>query len=324
MASDRGEYTKGDARMRRLVTGALAVAWLLTAGRAVANPGAEVTAGKGEISGLVVDSAGQAISAFTVEALAEPSPPRRVEVTQVGDRHGTFRLAVPAGTYVLSIQAWGYRRKLSWPIAVKGGERAAAGRLVLEPGGVVHGIVTDGDGRPIAGAGVGAVAGAAPQRSVTVAASSDEAGRFELRDVKPGAAMVAALHERYASSTPVEITVDPRAGNGPIALILTPGGRIEGVVRGRHGASAKRVLARDALGGRREAPLREDGTFTLEHVTPGANRLELFVDQAGAQSLHSETVTVREGETASPSIVFAQVALPYLRATLDEIQRRRS
>ncbi|MFV2073711.1 MAG: carboxypeptidase regulatory-like domain-containing protein [Thermoanaerobaculales bacterium] len=83
----------------------------------------------------------------------------------------------------------------------------------------VNGTVVDPDGLPVAGALVQASAGDGIQE---VSGFTDADGRFSLRGLEPGRAVLRASHTSFAPSQPAELELGDGRSEGPVVLELLP------------------------------------------------------------------------------------------------------
>ncbi|HMF09736.1 MAG TPA: carboxypeptidase-like regulatory domain-containing protein, partial [Thermoanaerobaculia bacterium] len=129
-----------------------------------------------KVAGSVVDESGRPISGARViargsEVLSGNDAVSFSETRTLSD--GTFSMPdAPPGPRVLTAIAAGYVRSPRIQIEARADER-----LVLRPGGTIHGVLRDASGQAVAGAIV--VAG-------ELAAQTDSAGRFEISGAAPG------------------------------------------------------------------------------------------------------------------------------------------
>jgi hypothetical protein len=224
----------------------------------------------------VTDAAGKPVEGAFVVALPVRGAYRasgelateRVRTTVTG-REGKAKLeALPPGPWNVGVHAAGFveqslKRVASGPLAVR-----------LERGGVVTGVVRDGDGkRAVAGARV-EVAGTAPlpstwshdpARNETV---TDAAGRFRLEGIGRSPVRIAARARGFGRAERTDVR-----GGTSVEIFLFPGASISGVVRddaGRPVAGAE-VRAEGDESWTAPPPERSDarGEFHLDGVVPG-------------------------------------------------------
>ena len=272
----------------------------------------------GEIGGRVVDADGRPVAEARVRA--EPadasSRPRGRVLGSVEDEEGRFLLRdVAAGSWILRAETRG-RGEASRPgVRVVAGRTTDAGTLVLDRGGVIRGTVVDTDGSGIPGATVQAERDLR-SRGGRLQARSESGGRFELPGVPPGRFAVFASHPAFASSEPVVAEVEPEAEPEAVRLVLPRGGRIEGQAFHRDGRAflEGRIMTSGlgpALrGAGSDAPIGDDGWFSIDHLPPGRTQVNLMawtpsspmVSGPSANILTgvaSRDVEVRDDETAT-------------------------
>lgn len=149
---------------------------------------------------------------------------------------------------------------------------APAGRIrrdfVLAPEAVLAGRVLSTDGSPIASARVALdltkpEASVSPERGVSIAAVTDDQGRFRITGIPTGKYRVAAASSRSVVA-PVAVTLD--AGDSrDIELRATS----TGIVRGRVIARGRPVAGVTVAAGNEAAISQTDGSFVLARVPVG-------------------------------------------------------
>jgi protocatechuate 3,4-dioxygenase beta subunit len=278
----------------------------------------------GTVTGLVVDEAGRPVESFQADA----SPTRREQGGMVmragglmdnsgGD--GRFTLYdLAAGEYVVEVSAPERGRAVVSAVKVTAGGSTDVGRLTLTAGGIVRGQVVDAAGSPIPGATVAVSAGErfwGPDRSTGM---TDGTGAFEVRGVNPGIVTASATHPSFAAGEVTGLEVDP-ARPAEARIVLTQGGRIEGVARRRGNlpVAGATVQALSERANRR--PLQEpthavtaaDGSFWMDHVPPGRMRVTLMAREGASTwtSSQSREVEVQEGQTASVEFLSREIAV---------------
>jgi protocatechuate 3,4-dioxygenase beta subunit len=271
----------------------------------------------GSISGAVVDDTGRPVESFRVNA----SPARREADAPgtmiMGPRNkigngtdGRFLIEdLAEGTYVVAASAPGQSSANVSGVKVSAGSTTDAGTIRLSAGGTVRGMVADAAGTPVAGAVItvrgpgrdyGSI-GASPQ------GVSDPAGAFEVTGVPPATVEVSASHPNYAEGRVSGIDVDPAKGPAEARIVLSQGGRIEGVVRRRDGTAIggayvnvtpQRRGGGFSYGGPGILVTTADGGFVAEHIPAGRVTVTLMTRSGNSYtSAQSNDVDVREGET---------------------------
>jgi protocatechuate 3,4-dioxygenase beta subunit len=274
----------------------------------------------GKIVGTVVDESGRPLP--DCRAVARPAERQGGELvlpnlTDVVSTGGRFEITgVRAGTFVVQIQAADHIDKSVSDVRVTAGATTDVGKVVLSAGGVVQGLVTDSGSAPVAGARVTVqkarttMYGGGPQNQE---ATTDGAGRFEIRGLPLGTAQLKAEHRRYAPSAPVEVSVDPAAGPAEARITLVQGGTLQGSARRRDGkpvsgAMVHMISSVSGFGAAMGAAVREDGSFLIEHVTPGKADVALLTGAAGRyNSVLSKEVDIRDGETTTIELTLMDV-----------------
>ena len=275
----------------------------------------------GSITGTVVDAAGRAVETFEVLALPGEGVrqmPRRRSFTDEGGRF-TLDEIPGAGTYSVQVSARDSGRQVVRGVKVTDGQVTDVGRITLAAAGTVRGVVVDASSAPVAGATVEALgsermAMAGPMRDEV---TTDAAGRFELRGLAPGRAVIVARHPEFAEGRSAPLEVDP-ARAAETAITLTRGGRIAGTLRRRNGAPFDGGVVVRSLGRPMSfAPAAThfpaaDGSFVIDRVAPG--RVAVMATSrdggiGGTGSSAMKEVEVREGETARVDLVWRDILL---------------
>jgi protocatechuate 3,4-dioxygenase beta subunit len=270
-----------------------------------------LTAG-GSVSGLVVEDGDRPIDAYRVVASAGKArgPWEGRSEKSVGSADGRFVLEdLTEDTYVLQVVVPDRAPATVAGVRVVPGKTTDAGVIRVPRGGIVRGTVVDSSGDPVNGAMVKAfgVTQDAMEWRDELQALSEPSGSFEIRGVPEGPRQLVASHPDYATG---DVMVDVAAAKGPVEsrIVLTQGGRIEGVARKRDGTPLAGLMlnvysaSRMRTGGMRPNTVtRADGGFTIEHVLPGPTYVNLMANMGGGRmvSMLSKQVEIREGETAS-------------------------
>lgn len=250
--------------------------------------------------GIVVDSAGRPIAGADVvlDGLGSPTPV--TIATSAAD--GTFTVRDMAPYVMLGARAPGYAAsRMQLPLATVGGV-AEMRLLLVDPGGVVQGMVTDSAGVPVPGAvvrvgdaelpgivsSVGMAAVAQPVRT-----GAD--GRFRALGIAPGSQPV-TVRAKGLPPWRGECFVNADATTS-LAVVLGQGVTCTGIVRAADGAPA--AGAAIATGDHKTFTLTRtksgaDGSFTLAGLPPGTIELRVVHDELG-----KATVTVHGEAGAS-------------------------
>ena len=148
-------------------------------------------------------------------------------------------------------------------VAVAAGGVRDLGRIRLAQGGAVRGTVQDAAGNAVVGAIVEA---RGPERSMysandTHETATDAAGGFQMRGLPLGTTVVVARHPEFAEGRSAPVEVEP-GRTAETSVVLSRGGRIEGVVRRRGGAGLPDALvhvrSRESFASFSAAPTHHD------------------------------------------------------------------
>jgi len=190
-------------------------------------------------------------------------------------------------------------------IEVPAGGTVEGVTLTVPPAnGVVSGRVLAADGEtPLAGASVSVYN--EWNYGSRLQTKTDEAGRYTLSGISPGSYTVSAQAEGRATQLVYEVALGetPREG---LDFRLPVGGTVTGRVTKPDGAAIADAWVKTYPGGDWNVPLapglsygwtgaKADGTYTLEHLAPGA--YTLYAWAPGWAEAQKENVVVREGET---------------------------
>ena len=272
----------------------------------------------GSITGTVVDASGRAVETFEVTAMPGEGVrqmPRRRPFTDEGGRF-TLDEIPGAGTYSLQVTTRGSGRQVVPGVKVADGAVTDVGRITLAAAGTVRGVVVDASSAPVAGTTMDALGSErvmAGQMRDEV--TTDAAGRFELRGLAPGRAVIVARHPEYAEARSAPVEVDPvRAAE--TAITLTRGGRIAGTLKRRNGAPFDGGVVVRSLGRPMAfAPAAvhcpaADGSFVIDRVAPGRVAVLATSRDGGIGGTNAmKEVEVREGETARVDLVWRDILL---------------
>ncbi len=269
----------------------------------------------GTVTGAVVDGKGQPVSGAMVRAAADAREMDAPPMGLTSDGDGRFTLYdVRPGLYVVEARAAGHPPGNVSDVRVTAGATTDVGTLRLRSGGVLQGTVKDAAAEPIAGASVRVEADSYGPGLQT---QTDAAGAFQISGLSAGRVDVVAQHPSYAPARLTGVTIDPGGRPAEAAVVMTQGGRVEGVVRRRGGQpfSAGRVVvvSRRELRGldpRIGQPIREDGSFVLEHVAPGPSWLSVLSADAvrgGAFGGAFSSVLRRELEVVDGETSFVEL-----------------
>ena len=275
------------------------------------------------LAGRVVDDKGKPIANARVVATSasEPLPvvdPRRDGVVTGAD--GAFSLAsVAAGTWRLTATAGAgeYAPTTSSPITVDGEHARTGIELRLAAGAVVHGIVKDKAGVPVAAADVSVVVqGYVPWRARRQA-FTDASGKFTIGGLAQRAFDVVAWHDSGASAiVPADLGAKRELD---VVLTLEIGGAISGTVvdkRGQPIGDAQVIAEPDWSGGTadraawsvrgvQEAVSDQAGAFRFAGMPDGSYRV-----RAARPGASEATLALSPGVVTKPSATPIKIVVP--------------
>ena len=276
----------------------------------------------GTVVGAVVDGKGQPVSGAMVRAAAETREMDAPPMGLTSDGDGRFSLYdVRPGRYVVDARAAGHPPGNVSGVRVSAGATTDVGTLRLRSGGVLQGTVTDSTNDPISGASVRVETDSFGPGLQT---QTDGAGAFQIAGLSAGRVDVVAQHPAYAPARLSGVTIDTEGRPAEAAVVMTRGGRVEGVVRRRGGQPFSdgrvMVVSRREMRGfdpRSAQPIREDGSFVLEHVPPGPSWLSVLSADAtrsgafggGFQTVIQRELEVVDGETTVVDVQTREVLL---------------
>lgn len=274
--------------------------------------------------GLVVDEAERRLSGAIVtlapELVLGPDAPRLAlsqpgrELVGRSDESGRFEISeLAAGLYQLKVVRPGFA-----PASVPGLELPAGegevelGTVVLSPGALVEGYVTDRSGNALEGAEVRRVELSAsvvygPDRDPP-AAISDAAGYFRLVDLRAGDSIL--LHFRRAGFAPAHLRDVPVPTLEPLSVSLEPSARIVGRVidgEGRAVPGAHVRLLQAGIDPRllvlpsEPGTTDEQGRFEIADLPSGRHLLSVFAQ--GFRSAGPDPVEVPSGGEVSLEVI---------------------
>jgi len=281
------------------------------------------------IEGRIVDADGAPVEEAIVFAEETGSARKgRLFHARADEGEGAFAIRdIGAGTYSLEANAQSRGQATLAGVRVAPGRIVDVGRIALARGGVVRGVVVDGEGVGIPGATVGARVDANRWRSGQPQTQSGSGGAFELRGVPIGPVRVNAMHPAYAPGREAMTTVDGETDPAPMRLVLLRGGRLEGraLYRDGRGFSGGRVNyysleAEGARSGVEMAPIEDNGAFVVDHVPPGRGVVSLMAFTPSSPmmsgpmdniltSVASREVDVQDGETTTLELLLRDVVM---------------
>ncbi|MGW5385197.1 MSCRAMM family protein [Nocardia sp. NPDC003963] len=235
-------------------------------GRNGANTSADTApqpSGSGSVLfGRVYDGRAIAIAGATLTLI---SPAGQQLSRALSGQDGFYELAAPApGSYVLIASAEGRRPDAS--TAILGSNPVSYDVTLTTLAGLVGTVLRTGDGTPVSGATVTALD---MRGEVLAAAESDSAGGFDLTGLPEGEFTVAVSAFGYHPAA-VSAQVSSR-DTAPLEVLLRPGVRVGGVVRGGGRPLAEaRVTLTDALGNVIETQeTGADGSYVFGNLDEG-------------------------------------------------------
>jgi protocatechuate 3,4-dioxygenase beta subunit len=282
----------------------------------------------GVIAGRVVDENGAPINDARVNAERSSDSPgsQRFAGARADEGDGGFSLRdLAAGTWALAVRATGHGEASLSAVKVAAGRTVNVGTIVLGHGGVVRGSVVTTDGSGVPGATVG-VEREANRRRRLGETLTDSSGAFEIQGVPSGLMRVIARHPSFAEGAPVVTDVDPEKEPTSVRIVLVRGGNLEGRVLHRDGRpfTGGRVSARAAdiraTAQWAMAPIAGDGSFSMEHLSPGRTTVTAMAFTPSSPLLlgggenvltgvASREVDVRDGETSPVELALRDVVV---------------
>ena len=226
------------------------------------------------------------------------------QATSDADGKFTLRELVP-GRHLLTASRDGYTQPRA--VVARAGEEPV---IELARGGSLAGVVREaGTGSPLAPFRVEVRRGGRGWKLLVGAATVvDATGRFEIRDLPPGAVVVTASAPGHLPSGELETTIPEHPGVAEVELRLGQGGRISGRVTDRT-TGQPLPAARIALEGDGGSPpslldpgasalTGADGTFLLTGIPPRTVSLHVAADGHHARIVTG--IDVPDGGTAGP------------------------
>jgi beta-lactamase regulating signal transducer with metallopeptidase domain len=183
--------------------------------------------------------------------------------------------------YLLEAWADGHAKMSRW-VNLESGEDAEEA-FALEPGGDLKGLVSDPDGKPLAGVGLGfRLKGVGAQHDYV---ETDATGRYRIAHLPRGATLTVSGSRRDYSSKDVDIMLSQASGRLDLTLEPMPdGGSIVGIVRDHRGApiaGAELVNQGRSTAQNRETKTGADGRFRLDNLFEGSTGKEVLVRAKG-------------------------------------------
>lgn len=225
------------------------------------------------VRGIVVDADGRHVEGadvFVMQGGFPPTPSR--EFWARSDDEGRFEVAgLPAGSVGLHVDHPAYSKGTFEAVAAPR-EKAAVVRVVVTPGAILEGTVTDADGNPVVGQQVTAMPEGSYMESVATWTSADGRYRLAPLDAKRWSIGVGPLGAPSASES---VNLVGGATNTVNLTLPATTGILTGLVRlgGAPAVGAEVVVsdARDIGSGR--AVTDEEGRFRVEGLALGPVRV---------------------------------------------------
>lgn len=274
----------------------------------------------GVLHGTVVDEKGSPVEQFRVTAQIHGRRFGNPLLSEwIVSAQGEFTLNdVTDGTHTLTVQAPGFAPGRISPVQVSQGSRVELGRIKLPKGGALEGFVVDMLDRPVSGASIHLVSQLSDVSGAgTTTATSDRDGRFELLGIPGGTSDVLVEHPDFAEQWVRGLKVDSGGARTEARVVLSPGGRLEGRIRGRDGAgvvgASIEVMSPNHawLGPAKTAFSDKDGFYRLEKLPAGRAQVSLRRHTSSSVSLTGNTkeAYIREGETTELDIDLGEVLM---------------
>ncbi len=235
------------------------------------------------------------------------------------DGQGRFKIAdLAAGRYDLAVRATGFAPLRIPGLQVEeGGGEVDFGTVVLVPGAIIEGQVTDPDGKEIAEAELVATLPTnrlnfGSSTDPVAKAATDDKGRFFLGDLAPEQMLTLSAYKKGYGVTVVNSLRPPT--EEPVVIVLQPAGRLVGLVVDRNGSPIEGAnisaspqadsMISQMLRGPGQFPRTrsdEDGRFVLEEVDPAP--LQLNVRASSYQTKNITGIEVAPGKEREIEIV---------------------
>jgi uncharacterized GH25 family protein len=204
----------------------------------------------------------------------------------ITDDAGAFKVGpLASGTHSLRATDGEHAPASSSPITISG-QPVRGIRIIMQPGGVVAGTVVDGAKTPVAFATVRVAGkGGTPWEQTARQATTDKAGKFELRGLSRTQMQIRAASDTAASAI-TDVDLSAKASVTDLVLALDVTGMIKGRVVDEVGNAVPEVQVNAfpdlmgggsseglALAGLSSATTDGDGAFTVHGLPDGAYRL---------------------------------------------------
>jgi RNA polymerase sigma factor (sigma-70 family) len=239
----------------------------------------------GSVSGRVVNGeTGEPVTAFGIMQFggiaSSLDSGSENSLRTVEDSDGQFHMDnVVLDEATIAVKAVGFMPAFE-VVRLASGERLGGITLELYRGHSLDGFVVDKHGNPVAGAGVfvGDLPWFDEEDAVTRGARvvTGDTGAFSLTDLLPGPLTIVCAHSDYAPGR-IDTTIPQPAGSGPVRLVLTRPGNVEGTVRiggvPQDGAS---VMVQSA-----QSQTNRDGLYSLSRLPAGEVQITAALPAVG-------------------------------------------
>lgn len=199
------------------------------------QPGPELQAAKGSISGKVSDSEGNTLAAARVSVMRNMS----IISSAITDSEGKYcAVKVPPGTYDVIAECKGFAKGGRGAVSVPEDAQITSIDITLIVGGTFCGQVTTLEGGPIKGAQVRIYSIRQPQERESTAEEiwrepriilTDPEGKFSLESIAPGEYEANAAHAEYLPGDKRNIRIEAEKA-AETKFLLELGGEISGTV----------------------------------------------------------------------------------------------
>lgn len=232
-----------------------------------------LAAGGQTLTGTVTDMTGGVIAGARIDAaqLRLNAKVGGAIAVAFSDRDGRYKLAVGAGAILVAASHPEYASQTRY---VDLGSSGATANFALVPGGVIEGVVRDGQtNQPVAGAVVRA-SGHSSALELAEAnqrvGKADSGGKFRFAGLRPGGYELSAREGARCSRVPVGVGVGVAEQQTSIVVLVGGTATIRGKVLDDGGAPASKVTV-SAFGGPEVGNTisDDDGAFVLEGLPPG-------------------------------------------------------
>ncbi|MBI1849153.1 MAG: carboxypeptidase regulatory-like domain-containing protein [Planctomycetes bacterium] len=266
-----------------------------------------VLVAKGTIRGRVIGPDGAPVANARVWAHAKDQAPSDAGPARSSD-DGTFELSVRPAAYVLFADHADFAESESVAVDITDGKPIADVTVTLRAGATIRGIVlASADRTPIPHALVIAAPSAATPEPPSTGATehwnkravSQLDGSFTLRGVSPGTCEIRAQLEPWIDGASAPIEIAEGAAVDGVVILLRRGATIHGTVYD-DGQPSGGVPVNLFDGPRhlQETKSRDDGTYAIERIPPGAYQIMRMPKEILGDSgtIESVPVTLREGD----------------------------